>query len=37
MFPRFPFSLVYAHVGDYIEVLAVMHHRRHPDYWRHRQ
>jgi plasmid stabilization system protein ParE len=31
---RFPFTLVYRVRGDEIEVLAVMHQRRRPGYWR---
>jgi plasmid stabilization system protein ParE len=31
---RFPFSLVYRLVEDDIEIIAVMHHRRRPGYWR---
>jgi toxin ParE1/3/4 len=29
----FPFSVVYRDVGDELQVLAVAHHRREPDYW----
>jgi len=31
---RFPFTLVYRLRGEEIEVLAVMHQRRRPGYWR---
>ena len=31
---RFPFTLVYRVRGDEIEVLAVMHQRQRPGYWR---
>ena len=30
---RFPFSIVYLERHDFIEVIAVAHHRRHPGYW----
>ncbi len=30
---RFPFSVIYHARGDRLLVLAVMHHRRQPDYW----
>ncbi len=33
---RFPFSLVYRMVEDGIEIVAVMHHRQRPGYWRDR-
>jgi plasmid stabilization system protein ParE len=36
VFPRYPFSLVYLLRGDAIEVVAVAHGRRRPDYWRSR-
>jgi plasmid stabilization system protein ParE len=29
----FPFTVIYRHVGGTVQVLAVSHHRRHPDYW----
>ena len=31
---RFPFTLVYRLRDDGLEVLAVMHQRQRPDYWR---
>ncbi len=33
---RFPFSVVYREVGEGVRVLAVMHQRRRPGYWRDR-
>jgi toxin ParE1/3/4 len=30
---RFPFSAVYIERGDFIEIIAVAHHRRKPGYW----
>lgn len=33
---RFPYGILYASRSDSIVVLAVMHLRRHPDYWRKR-
>ncbi|MEY4750423.1 MAG: hypothetical protein RIQ60_2637 [Pseudomonadota bacterium] len=30
---RYPYSLVYRVDGDVLHVLALMHHRRKPDYW----
>lgn len=33
---RFPFTIVYRLVGDAIEVVAVMHQRQRPGYWRRR-
>lgn len=33
---RFPYALVYAVRVDFVVVLAVMHLRRKPGYWRHR-
>jgi plasmid stabilization system protein ParE len=29
----FPFSIIYRVVGDGIQVLALAHHRRRPEYW----
>lgn len=29
----FPFSVIYREVGDAVQVLAVAHHRRRPEYW----
>jgi hypothetical protein len=31
---RFPYGLVYSHIGDGIIVLAVAHLNRKPEYWR---
>jgi plasmid stabilization system protein ParE len=33
---RFPFGILYVATGDEIVVLAVMHLRRHPGYWKDR-
>ena len=33
---RFPFGVIYAIEGADILILAVMHLRRHPDYWKSR-
>jgi toxin ParE1/3/4 len=32
-FDVFPFDLIYREVGGSIQVLAVAHHRRQPNYW----
>jgi len=37
VFPRYPFSLIYRIKDSKIEVIAVAHHRRRPDYWKRRQ
>lgn len=34
--PRFPFQVVYHPEGNRITVIAVMHNRRKPGYWRNR-
>jgi hypothetical protein len=34
---KFPFSVAYAVRRDFVEVIAVAHHRRKPGYWRVRQ
>jgi plasmid stabilization system protein ParE len=34
LLPRFPFALYFRIHPDHIRILAVKHHRRHPDYWR---
>lgn len=33
---RFPFAIYYRLVPDQLRILALKHHSRHPDYWRHR-
>ena len=33
---RFPFAIYYRELPDHIQILAVMHHKRHPDYWHYR-
>jgi plasmid stabilization system protein ParE len=33
---RFPFALYYRIFPDHVQILAVRHHKRHPDYWRYR-
>lgn len=37
VFPRYPFSLIYRIKDRDIEVIAVAHHRRRPDYWNRRR
>ena len=34
LFPRFPFSLIYAEESDAILIVAVAHQKRRPGYWR---
>lgn len=34
--PRFPFSVIYRMQAEWIEVVAVAHHRRKPGYWKSR-
>ena len=34
LFRRFPFSLLYRPDGEDLRVLALMHHRRRPGYWK---
>lgn len=34
---RFPFAVVYRYVPDTVQVLAVMHPKRRPGYWRSRR
>ncbi|GAB6042013.1 type II toxin-antitoxin system RelE/ParE family toxin [Endothiovibrio diazotrophicus] len=36
-FPRFPFGLLFRERLDRIEILAVMHLRRDPGYWKNRR
>ena len=33
---KFPYSLIYSVVGEEIRILAIMHQRRRPFYWQHR-
>jgi plasmid stabilization system protein ParE len=33
IFPRFPFSLVYRVRGSHVEIIAVAHQKKRPDYW----
>lgn len=33
VFKRFPYTLIYRVRGDVIEILALAHHSRRPDYW----
>jgi len=33
---RFPFAVYYRVFPDHIQILAVKHHKRHPEYWRRR-
>ncbi|MEK6725341.1 MAG: type II toxin-antitoxin system RelE/ParE family toxin [Deltaproteobacteria bacterium] len=33
---RFPYGIIYSIEQDGIFILAVMHQRRHPDYWKNR-
>jgi plasmid stabilization system protein ParE len=32
----FPFEIIFREYDDYIEIVAVKHNSRHPDYWKHR-
>ena len=32
--PRFPYGLIYRFSNDQIEIIAVMHIRRNPNYWK---
>ncbi len=36
LMPRFPYAIYYRVTADQIRILALKHHRRHPDYWRYR-
>lgn len=36
VFPRFPFDLVFRMRGEAIEIVALGHQRRRPEYWRNR-
>ena len=31
--PRFPFTILYRETSGIVEILAVAHHRRRPEYW----
>ena len=33
---RFPYALIFRAVDDIVEIVAVMHERREPEYWRNR-
>ena len=33
---KFPFTVIFREVRDQVQVLAVAHHRRRPQYWLHR-
>jgi plasmid stabilization system protein ParE len=33
VFTRFPYSLIYRFIDGEIQIVAVMHHRRKPEYW----
>jgi plasmid stabilization system protein ParE len=33
LLPRFPYSVVYLGESGRVDVIALMHHRREPDYW----
>jgi len=37
LLPRFPFGIYYRIRPSHIRILAVKHHRRHPEYWRGRE
>jgi plasmid stabilization system protein ParE len=34
---RFPYCVYYRHGADWVRILVVMHHSRHPDYWKGRK
>jgi hypothetical protein len=34
--PTFPYAILYASENDRIFIVAVMHTKRNPDYWKHR-
>ena len=34
---RFPYSLIYTVAGEQIQILAIAHQSRKPDYWRNRR
>jgi plasmid stabilization system protein ParE len=33
---RFPFAIVFREFDDFIQIVAIKHHKRDPDYWKHR-
>lgn len=33
---RFPFSIVYMYFENHIWIVAIAHHKRKPNYWKHR-
>jgi len=33
VFPRFPFTLVYGVKPAYVEIIAIAHQKKRPDYW----
>jgi toxin ParE1/3/4 len=33
LFRKFPFALIYTVDGSRVQVLAVKHHKQHPEYW----
>lgn len=37
LLPRYPHKLVFERLGDEVVVYAVMHGKRHPDYWHSRR
>lgn len=36
IFPRFPFQIIYRNVDNTIQIIAVAHGRRKPNYWKER-
>jgi hypothetical protein len=37
VFPRrYPYTLVYRYQDGLVSIIAVAHHRRHPEFWLHR-
>jgi plasmid stabilization system protein ParE len=34
LIPRFPYYVYYREAGDGVQVIAIVHNRRHPDVWR---
>lgn len=33
IFQRYPYTVVYRSKGDTLEIVAIAHHSRHPEYW----